>query len=795
MKTNIKHIFFLGLALMLSLSSQAQTFIKGGNVSGEWSKAGSPYIIEDHIKVPKDSLLKISEGVQVKFYEDVYMLVEGRIMAIGKKNEEIIFTENNPSKAWAGIVMINVTDSVHFSYCKVSRSDAQLVKKVNGQDTLVNGRTLYAMGVTSYFSTKVYFDHCDFSHNTLSVAPHKSKVYIDNCNFHDHYSTYNPPYRGAVQQDSSYFEITNSVFQDSESDLALPILAGGTRYSEQSANSVVKNCVFQNLKECTPSAGALDYINCTFKNNFARQGGGLKVGRNSTSLIKGCLFENNAATAYGSAIQFLGNCSKVVVDSCEFRNNGFGVAILFREMAGSPTIKNSKFFGNQGAIGDNDGSSNALIFNCLFANNKSTIGAFGRSKYINCTVVNNDTRRIDGDPQKFWSGIVVGPKSTAEFINCLVWGNNDSFNNQTQIYIQKSSSKPIFKNCIIQHGLSGFQLGSDSSQSFNGTYTDCLDQDPGFADTTKGDYQLKNTCSEYSIAYNKGYTGDLSAYFDSTSIDLNGKPRKVGDTLDIGAFEIQGLKSRFWIKTQPKDQSVCQDDSAKLNIQTTGLEVRQEWEQSTDQGKSWQRAGSQDKKLLLAKAQQSDSGNLYRVILVNTCQYKDTTRQALLQVHPAPIVDLGPDSSIDQKSSMTLRTIKVQGHSYTWSDGSSKDTLVLKGADLALGQHDIWVEVRSKEGCSSTDSMQLTVTKVDNIALMAKYGIKAYPNPVENQLNIECQTKTRVRLISPEGKELQNVMVQAHQPISLDLEWLNTSWFILELETEQRIIRTKVVKR
>lgn len=47
------------LALLITPALQAQTIIKGGIVAGEWTKAGSRYSIEDHMKVPKDSLLKI----------------------------------------------------------------------------------------------------------------------------------------------------------------------------------------------------------------------------------------------------------------------------------------------------------------------------------------------------------------------------------------------------------------------------------------------------------------------------------------------------------------------------------------------------------------------------------------------------------------------------------------------------------------------------------------------------------------------------------------------------------------
>ena len=71
MKT-IKHLILavciaiFNLAV-LSFNSNAQTSIPGGNVSGFWALAGSPYYIQGSIVIPNDSTLTIEPGVTVNF--------------------------------------------------------------------------------------------------------------------------------------------------------------------------------------------------------------------------------------------------------------------------------------------------------------------------------------------------------------------------------------------------------------------------------------------------------------------------------------------------------------------------------------------------------------------------------------------------------------------------------------------------------------------------------------------------------------------------------------------------------
>ncbi|MFA5781034.1 MAG: right-handed parallel beta-helix repeat-containing protein, partial [Bacteroidales bacterium] len=115
-----KTLFFAILAL--SINAIAQTNVPGGNVSGTWTIAGSPYLIQGSIQILNDSTLTIEPGVTVNFQGTYKMYVQGRVIAIGTAKDTIIFTSANPTNGWRGIRFDNTpatNDTSKLIYCKV----------------------------------------------------------------------------------------------------------------------------------------------------------------------------------------------------------------------------------------------------------------------------------------------------------------------------------------------------------------------------------------------------------------------------------------------------------------------------------------------------------------------------------------------------------------------------------------------------------------------------------------------------------------------------------------------------
>ena len=85
--------------LMYSFSF-AQTIISAGNVSGTWTFAGSPYLIQGAIMIPNDSSLTIEPGVTVNFQGSYKLYVQGRLLAIGAVADTITFIAADSTIGW-----------------------------------------------------------------------------------------------------------------------------------------------------------------------------------------------------------------------------------------------------------------------------------------------------------------------------------------------------------------------------------------------------------------------------------------------------------------------------------------------------------------------------------------------------------------------------------------------------------------------------------------------------------------------------------------------------------------------
>ena len=110
-------------------SLPAQTNVSGGIFQSTfWLKSKSPYIVTDNLVIFDNVTLTIQAGVVVKFNDNTSLEVRnGKLIALGTKQDSIIFTSNNqnPQKgSWKGITVVSNTDplgqgeQIKMAYCK-----------------------------------------------------------------------------------------------------------------------------------------------------------------------------------------------------------------------------------------------------------------------------------------------------------------------------------------------------------------------------------------------------------------------------------------------------------------------------------------------------------------------------------------------------------------------------------------------------------------------------------------------------------------------------------------------------
>lgn len=146
----------------------------------------------------------------------------------------------------------------------------------------------------------------------------------------------------------------------------------------------------------------------------------------------------------------------------------------------------------------------AELHDCLIVSNTAVVGGGVQGGYlVNCTVVGN-TAQLAGGVYGYYSG---KSGDVCYLSNCIVYYNNGGdWNNFNGVYaIGKCCSTP-------------FQYG------------DIITNEPSFVDLAGGDFRLRND----SVCLNAGANAVVTS-----EVDLDGKPRLSGGTVDLGAYEMQ----------------------------------------------------------------------------------------------------------------------------------------------------------------------------------------------------------------------------------------------------------------
>ena len=108
--------------------------------------------------------------------------------------------------------------------------------------------------------------------------------------------------------------------------------------------------------------------------------------------------------------------------------------------------------------------------------------------------------------------------------NCILW--KDSATNGSELYIDSVSSATL-QHCCVDNSAGAYAGGGAVDYS-----NDCVFDDPQFMDAANGDYHLKDT----SPCIDAGVNSLLPSGVDK---DLDGNPRIVNGTVDMGAYEKQ----------------------------------------------------------------------------------------------------------------------------------------------------------------------------------------------------------------------------------------------------------------
>lgn len=243
----MKNLILVTLLIFSASLLFSDTGIYGGDISGTWTLADSPYNVYLHFTVPEGEVLTIEPGVIVHIWNNEYIEVQGSIIAQGNEASKITFTnfdnDNAYSTYWNGFKFeysTETTDESVFSHCIFEHSTAN------------NGAVFYIFNF--------------------------SKLNISNCLFRDNLALFSG---GAIYINNSDMTIRSSQFINNKS--------GRT-------HDYLDEWIYANAGAIFCNSANLNLINCEFDGNKANTGGALQCTYSNVNINNSIFNDNEGIT-------------------------------------------------------------------------------------------------------------------------------------------------------------------------------------------------------------------------------------------------------------------------------------------------------------------------------------------------------------------------------------------------------------------------------------------------------------------------------------------------------------------
>ncbi len=385
----------------------------------------------------------------------------------------------------------------------------------------------------------VYNNNANFNGNALYLS--NCHTTIENCTFKGNSRiksmSGNGPwvYGFVIHANQGSIKIKDSRFEENRTGSINHYSYGNCLYAYKLSNAEITDTTFKNntiapVHNRTNRGGALYFegcttasvASCTFTNNICAITG--NVGWSPNGTCGGSIYTRTTPLTITDT-DFIGGYTVYHVSSTQSGTGGF----IYQE-SGNVSINRCKFE-NGGTTGQTTSSTdnrpaynvglgsidvasgNLTISNSLFAATKRghTIGNSGGTiNLVNCTIASATAKtKYTSLPNVVYKH----QKGTTNFKNCIIWGNEVPF-----ILDTTTTSDYTATHSIIE-GL---------TDEANNVYS----KDPKYVDAASHNYRL----APYSAARNKG---DAAGINRQTETDLDGTPRVVGKTIDLGAYESQ----------------------------------------------------------------------------------------------------------------------------------------------------------------------------------------------------------------------------------------------------------------
>lgn len=504
----------------MMMKGHALTLVPSGNVSGTWTLANSPYMIQGNVTVPAGSLLEIEPGVQVLFQGYYQLKVLGALYAVGNVADSIRFsvadTTGFSNRAmiqggWRGIFFENATtdssfiafaDFSHFKdttfsgyiYPSPAAISMYLSKKVDIRNTRIHDCISGRVGNALYLEQ---------SHARIH------KILVENC----------------IQDTAAYMIQPSDIITLSFSDNV------EFDYSE------IRNCVGGHILMVNNSDEVIVHHNYIHHNhsNYGGAVAGLAAGQNFKLIIYKNIITHNWGHLAGGGIFLQGLVGYIDANliannvsyskagwACGFGDGGGAVLVKFAEIfLYNNLMVNNTSFGYGGAL--NTTNTYVTLINNTICNNKTGMSGIGSGGGI-YIAADFTYPNISTYPHKFVNNIFYGNRDTTWVIDTDdqmdldgSYYNADGRNNQFEAWPSFGIGFPNFVNIDASNPL--FVMPSTGvGHTHNGV-------------SANWNLQLLSPCVNRGTPDTTGYSLPLYDYATNFRI--------INDTVDVGAIELR----------------------------------------------------------------------------------------------------------------------------------------------------------------------------------------------------------------------------------------------------------------
>ncbi|MBL7764578.1 MAG: T9SS type A sorting domain-containing protein [Chitinophagaceae bacterium] len=510
------------LLMLMATAAFSQTQITSSTVSGTWTTAGSPYIINNAVSVNAGSSLTIQPGVVVRFKATTKMVVTGSLIANGTAAQKITFqaddttgwaNESITAGGWHGIHFMTYSgsgvDNSVLNFCILKDTKYGYNSAIQNCNTLTIYRKLKVSNTEIYHNTAGTGFYVAGDNISISTNVASDTVEFDRCTIYDNTSVF------GIIHTSNY--------------------SGGYTH--------IHNCEFYDNIKGSPIWGTWNNIlieaNDIHHNEMINDSAPIKMtvgnGRIVGNKVRFNICDQLAAIGCRSGFFDIDNnliCNNQQMDgNCGATGGGGGIHLSYNE--GATTFALTYY----------------RVRNNVIANNYSAYGGGGiyvftaRAEISNNTIANNTS----GSP--IAKGIMVlNPQAEVYIKNNILTGNGyPGMTDSTYAIGVYSANKISCDNNYMPTNYSHAVYGIGNFTLIGDTIHNVIGSAPQFiAPTANNAYTTDATTANFGITT----TSPCVDKGDSTGVnalptDYIGNQRIQGSKIDIGAYEV--IKSAEWV--------------------------------------------------------------------------------------------------------------------------------------------------------------------------------------------------------------------------------------------------------